>query len=72
MRHFLIRIMYIFLFLTIALYFTEGVAMANPEDVIEKLQQLKELNILISIDDFGMGYSSLNYLKKLPIHQLKS
>lgn len=50
---------------------TEGVAMTNPDDVIEKLQQLKDLNIFISIDDFGMGYSSLNYLKKLPIHQLK-
>lgn len=50
---------------------TESVAMNNPEDVINKLQDLKDNNISISIDDFGMGYSSLNYLKKLPINQLK-
>ncbi|HHY72419.1 MAG TPA: EAL domain-containing protein [Bacillus bacterium] len=50
---------------------TESVAMNNPEEVIKKLQQLKESNIFISIDDFGMGYSSLNYLKRLPIDQLK-
>lgn len=50
---------------------TEGIAMAEPEIVIEKLKRLKEHNIYISIDDFGMGYSSLNYLKRLPINQLK-
>lgn len=50
---------------------TESVAMNNPEEVIKKLRDLKETNIFISIDDFGMGYSSLNYLKKFPIHQLK-
>lgn len=50
---------------------TEGIAMAEPEVVIEKLQQLKEIGVYISIDDFGMGYSSLNYLKRLPINQLK-
>lgn len=50
---------------------TEGIAMTNPKAVIKKLQQLKEKHIYISIDDFGMGYSSMNYLKQLPIHQLK-
>lgn len=55
----------------VELEITEGVAMAEPEIVIEKLQQLKDHNLYISIDDFGMGYSSLNYLKRLPIHQLK-
>lgn len=50
---------------------TEGVAMAEPEIVIDKLRRLKEQKLYISIDDFGMGYSSLNYLKRLPINQLK-
>lgn len=50
---------------------TESVAMTDPKVVIKKLQLLKDNNIFISIDDFGMGYSSLNYLKDLPIHQLK-
>ncbi|WP_084783157.1 EAL domain-containing protein [Bacillus dakarensis] len=35
------------------------------------LQQLKKLGVRISIDDFGKGYSSLNYLKKFPVDSLK-
>lgn len=50
---------------------TESIAMDSPALVIEKLQKFQEHNIFISIDDFGMGYSSLNYLKQLPIQQLK-
>lgn len=50
---------------------TESVAMDQPDVVIGKLKQLQQHNIQISIDDFGMGYSSLNYLKRLPIQQLK-
>lgn len=50
---------------------TESIAMDSPEIVIEKLNTLRALDIHIAIDDFGMGYSSLNYLKRLPIQQLK-
>lgn len=50
---------------------TESIAMDSPEAVIEKLNALREYEIQVSIDDFGMGYSSLNYLKRLPIQQLK-
>lgn len=50
---------------------TESIAMDSPEIVIEKLLQLQQHHIHISINDFGMGYSSLNYLKRLPIQQLK-
>lgn len=39
--------------------------------LIEKIQTLKNMGITISIDDFGMGYSSLSYLKKFPIDTLK-
>lgn len=50
---------------------TESIAINNQQDVIQILEQLKSNNIFISIDDFGTGYSSLNYLKDLPIDQLK-
>ena len=50
---------------------TESAAMSNIEDNIRKLSQLKALGIYISIDDFGTAYSSLNYLKRLPVHSLK-
>lgn len=55
----------------IELEITEGVAMNDPALVIDKLKTLKEEGLYIAIDDFGMGYSSLNYLKNLPIHRLK-
>ena len=38
---------------------------------IEKLNALRGLGVQISIDDFGIGYSSLADLKNLPIDQLK-
>ncbi|KRE41825.1 hypothetical protein ASG81_16285 [Paenibacillus sp. Soil522] len=50
---------------------TESVVMNNGEMTIVKLKQLKELGIKISIDDFGTGFSSLNYLKHFPIDSLK-
>lgn len=50
---------------------TESIAVEGEEHVIKMLHQLKELGILISIDDFGMEYSSLGRLKTLPIDQLK-
>ncbi|WP_166244548.1 sensor domain-containing protein [Paenibacillus turpanensis] len=50
---------------------TESVAIQNPETVIQKLKALADLGIQISVDDFGTGFSSLSYLKLLPIHKLK-
>ena len=37
----------------------------------ERLQALRELGVQIAIDDFGMGYSSLSYLRNLPVHAIK-
>ncbi|MBM7702251.1 EAL domain-containing protein [Metabacillus iocasae] len=50
---------------------TESVAIKNVGSVIEKLDALKQVGVYISIDDFGSGYSSLSYIKKLPIDALK-
>lgn len=50
---------------------TEGLAMHDLEHTIGILGQLKDMGIGISLDDFGKGYSSLNYLKVLPISNLK-
>lgn len=50
---------------------TETAVIDNMDDVIHKMRILKDLGIRISLDDFGMGHSSLVYLKKLPVTQIK-
>jgi diguanylate cyclase (GGDEF)-like protein/PAS domain S-box-containing protein len=50
---------------------TESIVMANAEQAIRVMGELKRLGLSIAIDDFGTGYSSLVYLKRLPIDTLK-
>jgi diguanylate cyclase (GGDEF)-like protein/PAS domain S-box-containing protein len=50
---------------------TEGVVMHNEEKSIETMQRLKLLEIGLSMDDFGVGYSSLSHLTRFPIDRLK-
>jgi len=50
---------------------TESSLMSNAEAAIEVLTKLQTLGVTISIDDFGTGFSSLSYLKRLPIDALK-
>lgn len=50
---------------------TESIAMENMDRAISKLRELKAMGLRLAIDDFGIGYSSLNYLKRFPIHTLK-
>lgn len=50
---------------------TESIAIQDMEKTIETLKQLQALGIHISMDDFGIGYSSLSALKHLPINSLK-
>jgi EAL domain-containing protein (putative c-di-GMP-specific phosphodiesterase class I) len=50
---------------------TESTAMQNPAVTAEILHDLKKLGISVVIDDFGIGHSSLNYLKRFPIDGLK-
>ena len=55
----------------IELEITESILIDDFQAVTEKMQLLKEYGIRISLDDFGTGFSSLSYLKKLPINTLK-
>ncbi|MEX2326669.1 MAG: EAL domain-containing protein, partial [Pseudomonadales bacterium] len=50
---------------------TETGVMNDPEVVLAELVGLHDLGIRISLDDFGTGNSSLEYLRKLPIDQVK-
>jgi PAS domain S-box-containing protein len=50
---------------------TESLIMQNLEEAIKILDQLKSKGIEILIDDFGKGYSSLNYLRRIPLDALK-
>lgn len=50
---------------------TESTTTREPDYIIRVLNQLKDLGLSISIDDFGTEYSSLNRLKMLPVDRLK-
>lgn len=50
---------------------TESIAMENVDFTIKMLNRLRQMGISISIDDFGTGFSSLNYLRRLPLSTLK-
>ncbi|MEI2356731.1 EAL domain-containing protein [Mesobacillus zeae] len=56
---------------SLELELTESLLMDHSEKAARMLNNLKSLGISISIDDFGTGFSSLNYLKYLPIDTLK-
>ena len=55
----------------IELEITESVLIEDFEKVAEKLRILRGHGIRVSLDDFGTGFSSLSYLKRLPIDTLK-
>lgn len=50
---------------------TERQIMKDTNNAIKTLQKIRDLGVLISIDDFGTGHSSLSYLTKLPINKVK-
>ena len=50
---------------------TETIYMENYEMIHNKLTELRSKGVKIALDDFGKGYSSLSYLRRLPIDTLK-
>jgi diguanylate cyclase (GGDEF)-like protein/PAS domain S-box-containing protein len=50
---------------------TETLLADNIDAAINKMRNLKEMGVRLSVDDFGVGYSSLSYLKSLPVDELK-
>lgn len=56
---------------TLELEITEGTLMENPSELEAELNALRAMGLTLAIDDFGSGFSSLNYLKRLPVDVLK-
>ena len=50
---------------------TETLVMADPDAAIAALQELREMGVSAALDDFGVGYSSMVYLQRLPVDVLK-
>jgi EAL domain-containing protein (putative c-di-GMP-specific phosphodiesterase class I) len=50
---------------------TESCMMSEPERVIAMLQSVQDMGVQLSLDDFGTGFSSLSYLRRLPIDEIK-
>ena len=50
---------------------TESAAMSDIDDTVGKLRELRALGVHVALDDFGTAYSSLTYLKRLPLDVLK-
>lgn len=50
---------------------TESLLIGNADKTIQTLQALSHIGVGLSLDDFGTGYSSLQYLKQLPLEQVK-
>jgi diguanylate cyclase (GGDEF)-like protein/PAS domain S-box-containing protein len=55
----------------LVLEITETALMDDPGGALEQLMALKDLGVSLAVDDFGVGYSSLTYLKNFPIDELK-
>jgi len=55
----------------LGLEITETVLMSTDDSTIKLMNELREMNVRVSIDDFGKGNSSLNYLTQLPTDAIK-
>jgi EAL domain-containing protein (putative c-di-GMP-specific phosphodiesterase class I) len=50
---------------------TETVLMDSAEDYLTTISAIRKLGVKLSLDDFGIGYSSLSYLNRFPLDRLK-
>jgi diguanylate cyclase (GGDEF)-like protein len=50
---------------------TESMVMKDPEAAVKVMESARRMGLRLSIDDFGTGHSSLGYLKRFPVNQLK-
>jgi diguanylate cyclase (GGDEF)-like protein len=55
----------------LVLELTESVIVERPDEVAARFRALKALGVKLAIDDFGVGYSSLGYLRQFPVDILK-
>lgn len=55
----------------LALELTETAALAGSGEAVDMLLRLREMGVNISIDDYGTGLSTLDYLKKIPAGEIK-
>ena len=55
----------------LTLEITESIALDAIEDVVSRMLVLRRMGLHFSLDDFGTGFSSLSYLRRLPISELK-
>ena len=56
---------------SLAIEITETMLVLDPNRTIEVLARLHEMGVRVSLDDFGTGWSSLSYLQRLPVGELK-
>ncbi|WPL17943.1 Cyclic di-GMP phosphodiesterase Gmr [Thiorhodovibrio winogradskyi] len=55
----------------VELEITESLTMQNPREAIEMMRRFRALGVKLALDDFGIGYSSLEYLLRFPIDTIK-
>lgn len=53
------------------LEFTESLLLSISDETLSHLHELKRMGVKLAIDDFGMGYSNLGYLRQFPVDRLK-
>jgi diguanylate cyclase (GGDEF)-like protein len=56
---------------TLTLEITENLVMSDPDGSLRCLDELHDMGVRLVIDDFGKGYSSLSYLRRLPVDEIK-
>jgi diguanylate cyclase (GGDEF)-like protein len=56
---------------SLILEITESAVMQDPAHALEIIKTLNEMGVTLSIDDYGTGYSSMAYLRSLPVHEIK-